>query len=721
MSIIHGVDGELSVGTTGGGVSRVQATTWRDAMFGLGFLHGRDRGAQIELMRTLAQGRVCERLSDNANTLALDRYFRRLGLAQDAERHFPELGEPYLGYIEAYADGVNHARGRHYPWLYHLVTGAPETFRAHDVLLLVKLTAYLGLAEGQRVVESFLQHALHRGVDITLLQALCPALQSDASDLLGEVHELPPLYPGEMFGIGAGGSGGSNAWVISGARSASGNPLLANDPHLEVNRLPAVIYAAQITLGNERITGATLPGLPGFISGRNHHIAWGVTYSCADTCDFFVEHLHGEDVVLDGERQRLEVAAQTIRRQHHADESFVRMRSPSGVLETLPHSGAALSWRWVGQGSGGLASLCAFTDLLRCRHVEEARECMRKADLPTLHMLFADRAGDIAYQLVGAIPKRKQGWSGLGPAAGFDSAQGWSGLLDTTTEHPALKNPACGFIAVANDDRTFTDHPGISTCWLAAYRGERIVELLQTKHDFAPTDFQQMQFDVQSGQARQFVEQYLAHMPDGAAKRLLSNWDCRYESDSVAATLFERLHLSVVLEVFGARLGGAWFDHVIATTGLYSTLIGFFDRLLLSADSAWLPEARRAGVFASAVTRTLEHHEPLRPWGEVNEIKLNNLFFGGRLPAWTGMDRGPYALPGNHATIHQGNTFMVGNRKTSFAPCYRMVADLANENLWSNYPGGPSESRFSSTYRSAFGDWLNGSYSNAMALDKAQD
>jgi penicillin amidase len=145
---------------------------------------------------------------------------------------------------------------------------------------------------------------------------------------------------------------------------------------------------------------------------------------------------------------------------------------------------------------------------------------------------------------------------------------------------------------------------------------------------------------------------------------------------------------------------------------LYATLAGFFDRVLLSADSAWLPAAARAATLAAAITHVLDQREPLRPWGEVNQIMLNNLFFGGRLPAWTGMDRGPYPLPGNHATIYQGNTFTVGTRKTSFAPCYRMVADLASEDLWSNYPGGPSELRFSRGYHSVFADWLSGTYRN---------
>ncbi len=718
MFTLRGPDGEPAVSTTDSPVTRVTASTWRDAMFGLGFVHGRDRGAQIELMKVLAEGRLCERLVDSEQALCLDRYFRRLGLALDAGRYYPQLGEPYQGYLEAYAAGLNRARARHYPWLYRLVTGRPERYRPQDVLLLLKLTAYLGLAEGQRIAETFVLHALKRGVDSALLRHLFPALQDDAAGLLAQVRHLPPLYPGDLFGIG--GSGGSNAWVVSGARSASGFPLLANDPHLEVNRLPAVIYPVQLAVGDERVDGATLPGTPGFLSGRNRHLAWGVTYSCADTCDFFVEHLEGDHAVVDGERQPLETAVQTIHRKSHADETLIRLRSPSGILEALPPSGAALSWRWVGQGDAGLASIRAFTDLLQCRTVEQASACMRGGDIPTLHMLFADRSGSIGYQLVGAIPKRRGGWSGLGPAAGFDSAQGWSGLREADSEHPCAANPDSGFIAVTNDAGMFADHPGISTCWLASYRTDRIAGMLRARSDFLPADFQRMQYDVYSEQARLFVPEYVAHMPDGAAKRLLQSWDFQYRPDSTAATLFERLHESVVHQVFGARFGNEWFTHVVASTGLYSALIGFFDRVLLSRDSPWLPGAQRASTLAAAIGRVLQQRDPIPPWGEVNAVTLTNLFFGGKLPAWLRMDRGPYALPGNHATISQGNLFQAGGRNTSFAPCYRMVADLANGDLWSNYPGGPRESRFSPGYASVFDDWVNGTYQRGGGGDEGR-
>ena len=131
---------------------------------------------------------------------------------------------------------------------------------------------------------------------------------------------------------------------------------------------------------------------------------------------------------------------------------------------------------------------------------------------------------------------------------------------------------------------------------------------------------------------------------------------------------------------------------------------------MLRPDSLWLPRAARARAFETVINRVLT--QPLQPWGEENQIALNNLFFGGRLPAWTRMDQGPYALPGNHATVYQGNSFTVGTRKTSFAPCFRMVADLSGDALWSHYPGGPHESRFSSAYRTVFDDWLNGRYND---------
>ncbi len=711
MTSITGPVARVRLGRSRSGIPEAHAENWEDGFFGLGFLHGRDRGAQIEVMRAVAEGRLCERLADDEHMLALDRYFRRLGFARDAERHAGALAAPERRLVEAYCAGVERARERHYPALYRLVTGPAQPFAVHDVLTLLKLTAYAGLAEGQRMVELFALHALRRGLGAAHLQELLPGAVAPDPALLDSLDELPPLYATENLGLAAGASGGSNAWAVAGNLSASGAPLLANDPHLEINRLPAVIYEAHLAVGEERVTGASLPGLPGFVSGRNRHLAWGVTYSCIDTADFFVERCRDGTVERDGRRVAVEQETQVIRRKRQPDAEFAVYRAGEHTFEQTPADGARLSWRWVGQGAGGLGSIRAFVRLLRCRSAGEARACMQGADIPTLHMVFADRAGDIAYQCTGAVPRRRGGWSGLLPAPAFDERHGWDGLLDPAGELPGVSNPASGILVIANDLRPFASHPDLCNCALAHYRGTRIEELLAPGSSLTPADFQRMHYDVQSVQARTFLPAYLPHLPDGPHKRLLQAWDTGYGTHSRAATLFERLHRSVVREVFGGALGKPWFDHVVERTGLYGTLSGYFDQVLLRPDSLWLPATARRGTLDTALGAVLR--QPLSevpPWGEHNRVRFDNLFFGGQLPAWLRMDLGPFALAGNHATVSQGSTFNVGDRRTSFAPCYRMVADLANGDLWSNYPGGGSERRLSRRYRDSLDAWFGARY-----------
>ena len=137
MASTEGQDGGISIGAAPDGAPLARAGSWRDAFLALGLLHGRDRGAQIELMRIVAQGRICERLIDNDATIALDRYFRRLRLYADAQAHIGELDAASAELLQSYTRGVNLARGRHFPWLYRALLGAPEPFVEADVLALI--------------------------------------------------------------------------------------------------------------------------------------------------------------------------------------------------------------------------------------------------------------------------------------------------------------------------------------------------------------------------------------------------------------------------------------------------------------------------------------------------------------------------------------------------------------------------------------------------------
>jgi penicillin amidase len=704
-AIVHPV----TLGHTAGGVRRIRARSNEDLFFALGWVHGRDRGGQIAVSRIIAEGRICECLQDGPGPLGMDIYFRRLGLARDARAHIQELEAPYLGHLEAYARGVNGAWSRHFPWWLRLAIGRPAPFTPADVLLLAKLMSFAGLAEGQRLGELFIVEALRRGAGEAHLKALFPALDAVDVELIRGLRRVPELFPGFRADPRVPVAGGSNAWVVSGRRSRSGHPLLANDPHLEINRLPPILYEVVAEVDGRWVKGATIPGLPAFLSGRTRLLAWGVTYSCADTSDFFVERCREGQYLRDGRWYDFEWRTEIIRRRHHNDHQIHIHEGPHGVLEGDPREpGDYLSWNWVGFGPGGLESIRAYTDLLHCDRVGQAQEVMRRADIPTLHVVLADARGDIAYQFSGVVPRRRAGWSGLAPVAGWDPRSDWRGWRDPASETPSQINPESGYIVITNQAPAGPGRAPLASLWLSRYRGERITECLLAKERLALRDMQAIQYDVLSTQARRFLPEYLLHVPQGPRRELLEAWDLRYSTDSRAATVFENIHRAVVVEVFGAVLGRDWLAGLFERSNLVSSLAGFFDDVLERQDSVWLPAARRGRVIQKGVRCGLEAPSP--PWGETNVLSIKNIFFGMRLPRLPGLNRGPFPLPGNHATPHQGSLFRMGRRPTSFAPCYHMVTDLGTERLWTNLPGGPAESPFSWRYTCDLRRWLRGGY-----------
>ena len=707
---LKGIHQPVTLRRTAEGVPRIKARTWEDAYFVLGWLHGRDRGGQVAVTKIVAEGRICEKLKDSEDTLEMDVYFRRLGLARDAHKYIQELKSPYVDYVNAYVKGMNTAWRRHYPWLVKLLTGPPELFCSADVLLLLKFIAFAGLAEGQRVAELFLLQAVRRGVSEAHLKELFPALDGLDPDVLKGLLHVPSFAPGFGNPLRGSSAGGSNAWVVSGARTESGLPLLANDPHLEVNRLPGIVYEVALSVGDRWVKGATIPGLPGFLSGRTSRLAWGVTYSCADTSDFYVERCQQGRYLRDGQWRSFHVREERIRRKRNAPIDLKFYENEHGVCED--HStgeGDCLCWSWVGFKRGGLGSLQSFTDLLQCEDVVEAQTIMAGADVPTLHMVFADTKADIGYQFTGAVPRRREGWSGLAPVAGWDSSNDWQGFRDATKEMPREVNPQSGHIVITNEARQRDQGPRLSTIWLSDERHQRITQLLNSKQKLNPREMCTIQYDVLSLQVQRFLSEYLEHVPAGEQRTLLESWDQCYTAESRAATLFHNIHRAVIVEVFGgSQLGRDWIVQLFAKTSLYPMLSGYFDAVLGQLDSLWLPAERRRVTLARGVGEGLAR--PYPPWGQFNSIVFANIFLGGRAPGFLGFDRGPYPLPGNHATVHQGTILTVGKRTTGFAPCYHMVAELADRNLRTNTPGGPSESRFSRWYASDLKRWLRGKY-----------
>jgi penicillin G amidase len=690
------------------GFPRASAVSWEDAWYGLGWLHGVDRGGQVCLARIVAQGRVCELLRDDAEALAVDLYFRRLGLAGDARLHIGRLPPESAVLLRSYCQGLTDALQVHPPWPLRLAGYRPEPFLPADALAVLKLVSFTGLTEGQRLVEIFLVELARRGADRSQIQELFPNVDAVDVELLRELRSVPSLFPPEALSAGCQGAAGSNAWVVAGARTASGAPLLCNDPHLQINRLPAVLYEVRIEARAEWLQGATVPGMPGFLTGRTARLAWGVTYSFADTADLFVERCREGRFLRNGAWMAFRTRKESIARKHHPPNEVLVHENDHGVLEGDPaDAGDYLCLAWSGFGDAGVGTLAVLMRLPHCRTVSEARNVAAGIDLPSLHIVLADRTGGIGYQMVGRIPRRRPDWSGLSPVPGWDGDNDWRGWLDPHRDLPWEENPPRGFIASANEARSRPDGVGLATMAQPPYRLGRIERMLDAEH-LSVRYMQQMQYDVYSLQAERLLPVLLPHVPQGPERSLLEAWDLRYTPDSTAATLFEDVREAVVEDILGGVVGRDWVRRVLAESILPFFLLGPLDDMICREDSRWLAAGRRGEVLGRAVRRALKQR--VEPWGERNVLRLPNLFVGGRLGWLLGFERGPFPLPGSRATLRQGSRGRYFGMDLVSGASYRFIADLGSDRSWSNFPGGASESRFSRWYAADLPRWLDGRY-----------
>jgi penicillin amidase len=272
-------------------------------------------------------------------------------------------------------------------------------------------------------------------------------------------------------------------------------------------------------------------------------------------------------------------------------------------------------------------------------------------------------------------------------------------------------DPEQGFFVTANNDLNAHATPGVAAINMpmGSYRADRIAAVLARSSDLSPRDVQSLQYDLYSLQAEQFMKILRPLLPDSEPGRVLRDWDCRYELDSVGAFLFEAFYRILWRQIIGrGGLGDAVVAHLDEETGIYADFYANFDRILLAEQSAWFGGVARDDCYRAALDRAFRIAP--KPWGDANQIDLTNILFQGRLPRWLGFDRGPIKIPGGRATVHQGQVYRSGDRTTSFIPSFHMVTDLASDSILTNLVGGPSDRRFSRWYNSGTAGWRAGAY-----------
>jgi len=707
------------------GVPHVEAASWPEALYALGYLHALDRPTQMLFSRTMAEGRAAELIANTAELVETDRFFRRSGLYLELDREVRALDDHIFEQLTVYSEGVNDGMkdaGRSLPmWAtrFH-----PEPWNQHAVMLIGVLLSFGGLAVSQQQNERLLMELIQLGVDEARMKELfAPALDGADFELLRQVKMSSQLSDEALELIAdLPRLAGSNAWAVRGERTASGHAVLASDPHLEVNRLPAIWYEVALHWRGDYLMGATLPGCPLPAVARTRRLAWGVTYMKGDTCDYFVEDCRpggatGWQYRRGNRWYDFHMREEVIHRKGTENEVLLIYENDEGILESDPEeqgAGYYLSMRWTGRSAGTGRSIGTWLEVAAAGSTAEAMERARDNPHPSLVWVIADTGGHIGKQSSGWFPRRRSDVSGLWPVPAWETRNHWKGWREVTLL-PCEYDPPRGYVSSANEDINLPGEPPLISLMLPDYRKRRIDERLAELPAATVEDMQHLQYDVVSVQARDLLPVFLPHLPDGALKEQLAEWDCSYGPDSTGASLFQQLYRNVLLEIFGHEEGIGWRRMLYICTRIgYSTMVlTCIDRLLQKEESSWWAVRGKGNLIHRAAERVSA--ESPKPWSEINSFHFVNRFFEGRRVGHVlGFHTAEMPMPGCHATPFQGHLLATATRETSFAPSYHFVTDMGVDEAWSNLPGGPSESRFSKWYKCDIPLWASGEYKHLI-------
>jgi penicillin amidase len=542
---IPGLSAAVDITFDADGIPRIRAANDQDAAAALGFVHARDRMFEMDLMRRNASGRLSELAGPV--TLPLDRMMRTLGLRQAAEADYTALPAEPRARLQAYANGVNAwiaLRGR-FAAPEFLLFGAPQPWTPVDCLLWGK-TMGLWLSLNWRTELS--RQALAGHLPQRMIDELWPdqsgqghpqaalPLPQQFADAAARLEALLPHFPGAFTLPNT----ASNEWAVDGRHSATGAPLLAGDPHLAFG-FPAIWYLARIDTPDLTLAGATAPGIPGVVIGRNSHIAWTFTTTGADTQDVFIETPVGADQYQTPDGAKPFVTRQeTIKVRGQPDEVLtVRATRHGPVISDLQgRSGPVLAVSMANLAPGDTAASGLFA-LNHAQTVQQAGVAAGEISSPVQNLLVADRQ-TIALYVTGRVPLRRAG-DGSAPVPG-DGSHDWIGWA-SGDQLPHYVSPASGRLVNTNERIAPPNFPVfLGRDWFGDWRARRVRELLDASDRHTVADFARMQTDVVSTFARQVLPVLLATPPQpdqaGNAQALLKGWDGAMTMDAPQPLIF---------------------------------------------------------------------------------------------------------------------------------------------------------------------------------------
>jgi penicillin amidase len=757
---VAGLSAPVEVLRDARGVPHLRASTPQDLFFAQGYVTAQDRLWQMDLSRRLAKGELSEIFGELTRQMDIEN--RTLGFRRVSERALAELSPEARAPLTAYANGVNAFIATHQgllPIEFLLLHYQPQPWTEVDSLgVALNMAKTLSTTWGVDLMRERVRAKLgpelsadlfpdHSPLDVpvaelpagsrlppqwkdvypppTCLEPDVPHRPTASKDqspphrLLsqggGSVELDPTLAALLCEGDETTTALGSNNWVVSGAHTYSGKPLLANDPHLG-HSVPSVWYMIHLKGPGLNVSGVSLPGMPTVVIGHNERIAWGMTNTGPDVQDLYAETFNPAEpnkYLHNGAWVDAEVRDEIIKVRGKPDYRLTVKVTRHGPI-VAEDCGRALALRWTALEPHALSSLFnGASGMGMAQNWEQFTAALRDYTGPMQNFVYADVDGNIGYYAAAWVPLRKQG-TGAVPAPGNTDDYDWTGYIPFQ-DLPHSYNPASGLIATANGRVVPDGYPYFITSeWDPPYRTARIFQLLRAGKAFTVGDMLRIQTDILSLQDKWLAGQLLnaaSHVeprdPDAQyAVSVLRGWDGEARMDSAATLVCEATRAALRERILKPKLGNRVSDY---RWGMSSTS---FENVLTNRWTRWLPPGDAS--FDDTLMQSLEDavkelipslvasrsHEAWK-WGNTIPLTFHHPLGQGLPLLGRLLNVGPFHQAGTSTTVKATTS--------NHGPSMRMVVDFSDlERSVQNLTLGESGQVFSPYYKDQFDAWYTG-------------
>ena len=671
--VLSGLGAEVEILRDEHGIPHVYAQTDTDLYRAVGFAMAQDRLWQMDLLRRVTQGRLSEILGKDQ--LETDLMMRALRIQEKSEKVLKYSDPKIIAALEAFSDGVNQYIAQYpLPPEFKILGYQPERWKpVHSV----NLIGYMSWDLSQGWGKEYFLHRLRSEVSDAKIAEMIPDIDNYKTTVFSElgankiaVESTLLSATQQLKDMGIEVLNGSNNWAVSGEKSKTGMPLLANDMHLGLFA-PGIWYQIhQVVDGGLDVTGLSVPGQPFVIAGHNARIAWGMTNVMLDDLDFYAEKLNEDSTKywFDGAWKDLDI--------HH---ETVKLKGGDSVLVDLKftHRGplvnrfkkekeTPLSIRWLGNEMSN--EIRTVYLLNRAENWSDFREACSTFISVSQNIVYADVDGNIGLQCSAGIPIREG--SGIEIYPGDSSKYDWKGLVPFE-ELPYEFNPERGYVSSANNKTVASDYPYYVSHWYATpSRIDRIREMLEAKDKLGVEDFKAMHADVKSKTAEQMTRIFLESLQkttdysesEKAALDLLARWHYTLLRESGAAAIFEVLYRKSMLNLVKDDLSPELFKDM---KGQRTLLENLMIHVVQDKNSVWVDNRNTSEketfddiVLQSFKETVAELTTELGPdvqqwqWGKLHTLTLRHPL--GAVPALDKLlelNRGPFAVPGSYHTV----------------------------------------------------------------------